>query len=91
LCNNRDPHSDGAVSDSSVLAVLRHPSERCSPGTPGAPVLDNNDGTQATSERILTNKAKELKMELKGIYPAMVTPLTPDEQVDKAGMRNVVR
>jgi 4-hydroxy-tetrahydrodipicolinate synthase len=30
-------------------------------------------------------------MELKGIYPAMVTPLTPDEQVDKAGMRNVVR
>jgi 4-hydroxy-tetrahydrodipicolinate synthase len=30
-------------------------------------------------------------MELKGIYPAMVTPLTPDEQVDKSGMRNVVR
>ena len=30
-------------------------------------------------------------MELKGVYPAMVTPLTPDENVDKAGMRKVVR
>lgn len=30
-------------------------------------------------------------MELKGVYPAMVTPLTPEEKVDKAGMRNVVR
>jgi 4-hydroxy-tetrahydrodipicolinate synthase len=60
-------------------------------GIPGAPVLHNEDGTQATSERILTSKAKELKMELKGIYPAMVTPLTPDEQVDKAGMRKVIR
>ena len=30
-------------------------------------------------------------MDLKGVYPAMVTPLTPDENVDKAGMRKVVR
>lgn len=30
-------------------------------------------------------------MQLKGVSPAMVTPLTPDERVDKAGMRNVVR
>lgn len=30
-------------------------------------------------------------MELKGVYPAMVTPLTPDEKVDKAAMRKVVR
>jgi 4-hydroxy-tetrahydrodipicolinate synthase len=30
-------------------------------------------------------------MEFKGVYPAMVTPLTPDEKVDKQGMRNVVR
>lgn len=30
-------------------------------------------------------------MELKGVYPAMVTPLTPDEQVDKAAYRRVVR
>jgi 4-hydroxy-tetrahydrodipicolinate synthase len=27
----------------------------------------------------------------KGVYPAMVTPLTPEEKVDKQGMRNVVR
>ncbi len=30
-------------------------------------------------------------MELKGVFPAMVTPLTPDEQVDKAAYRRVVR
>ena len=30
-------------------------------------------------------------MELKGVYPAMVTALTPDETVDKEGMRRVVR
>jgi 4-hydroxy-tetrahydrodipicolinate synthase len=30
-------------------------------------------------------------MELKGVYPAMVTPLNPDEKVDKAAMRKVVR
>jgi 4-hydroxy-tetrahydrodipicolinate synthase len=30
-------------------------------------------------------------MELKGVYPALVTPLTPDEKVDKAGMRKVAR
>lgn len=30
-------------------------------------------------------------MELKGVYPALVTPLTADEQVDKAAMRRVVR
>jgi 4-hydroxy-tetrahydrodipicolinate synthase len=29
-------------------------------------------------------------MELKGIYPAMATPLTPDEKVDKAGLRKLV-
>jgi len=29
-------------------------------------------------------------MILKGVYPAMATPLHPDETVDKAGMRNVV-
>ena len=30
-------------------------------------------------------------MKLKGVYPAMVTPLTPEENVDKAAMRRVVR
>lgn len=30
-------------------------------------------------------------MELKGVYPAMVTPFTPDEKVDKAAYRRVVR
>lgn len=30
-------------------------------------------------------------MELKGVYPAMVTPLTPDEAIDKAALRRVVR
>lgn len=30
-------------------------------------------------------------MELRGVYPAMVTPLTPGEQVDKAAYRRVVR
>jgi len=30
-------------------------------------------------------------MELKGVYPALVTPLTPDEKVDKAGMKKVAR
>lgn len=30
-------------------------------------------------------------LELKGVYPAMVTPLTPDEKVDKTGLRNVVK
>jgi 4-hydroxy-tetrahydrodipicolinate synthase len=30
-------------------------------------------------------------LELKGVYPAMVTPLTTDEKVDKAGLRNVVQ
>ncbi len=30
-------------------------------------------------------------MELKGVYPAMATPLHPDETIDKNGMRNVVR
>ncbi len=30
-------------------------------------------------------------MRLKGVYPAMVTPLTPEEKVDKAAMRRVVR
>jgi 4-hydroxy-tetrahydrodipicolinate synthase len=30
-------------------------------------------------------------MQLKGVYPAMVTPLTPDEQVDKASLRKVAR
>lgn len=30
-------------------------------------------------------------MELQGVYPALVTPLTFDEQVDKAAMRKVVR
>lgn len=30
-------------------------------------------------------------MELKGVYPAMVTALNPDETVDKEGMRRVVR
>jgi len=30
-------------------------------------------------------------MELKGVYPALVTPLTPDEKVDKAGMKKVTR
>jgi 4-hydroxy-tetrahydrodipicolinate synthase len=29
-------------------------------------------------------------MELKGIYPAMATPLTPDEKVDKASLRKLV-
>jgi 4-hydroxy-tetrahydrodipicolinate synthase len=29
-------------------------------------------------------------MKFKGVYPAMATPLHPDETVDKAGMRNVV-
>ncbi|MCX7780798.1 MAG: dihydrodipicolinate synthase family protein [Negativicutes bacterium] len=28
-------------------------------------------------------------MQLKGVYPAMATPLTPDEQVDKEGLRRV--
>lgn len=30
-------------------------------------------------------------MELKGVYPALATPLTQDEKVDKAGMRKVTR
>jgi 4-hydroxy-tetrahydrodipicolinate synthase len=30
-------------------------------------------------------------VKLKGVYPAMVTPLTPEENVDKAAMRRVVR
>jgi len=30
-------------------------------------------------------------MELRGVYPAMVTPLTPDETVDKQAYRRVVR
>lgn len=30
-------------------------------------------------------------MQLKGVYPALVTPLTPEERVDKEGLRNVVR
>ncbi|HME42476.1 MAG TPA: dihydrodipicolinate synthase family protein [Syntrophorhabdales bacterium] len=30
-------------------------------------------------------------MRLKGVFPAMVTPLTPEENVDKAAMRRVVR
>ncbi len=30
-------------------------------------------------------------MRLKGVFPAMVTPLTPEEKVDKAAMRRVVR
>lgn len=30
-------------------------------------------------------------MKLQGVYPAMVTPLTPDEKVDKEGMRRVVQ
>jgi len=30
-------------------------------------------------------------MELRGVYPALVTALNPDESVDVAGMRNVVR
>jgi 4-hydroxy-tetrahydrodipicolinate synthase len=30
-------------------------------------------------------------MELKGVYPAMATPLTPEEKVDKASVRKVVR
>jgi 4-hydroxy-tetrahydrodipicolinate synthase len=32
-----------------------------------------------------------MAMELKGVYPAMVTPLTPDEKVDKPAIRKVVR
>ena len=31
------------------------------------------------------------QMELKGVYPAMATPLTPDEKVDKPGIRKLVR
>lgn len=30
-------------------------------------------------------------VKLKGVYPAMVTPLTPEEKVDIAAMRRVVR
>jgi 4-hydroxy-tetrahydrodipicolinate synthase len=30
-------------------------------------------------------------VKLEGVYPAMVTPLTPEEKVDKAAMRRVVR
>jgi 4-hydroxy-tetrahydrodipicolinate synthase len=30
-------------------------------------------------------------MKLEGVYPAMVTPLTPEEKVDKAAMRRVVQ
>jgi 4-hydroxy-tetrahydrodipicolinate synthase len=30
-------------------------------------------------------------MELKGVYPAMATPLTPDEKVDKPAVRKLVR
>lgn len=30
-------------------------------------------------------------MELKGVYPALVTPLTAEERVDQAGMRRVTR
>jgi len=30
-------------------------------------------------------------MELKGVYPAMVTALTPDEEIDRAGMQRVVK
>jgi len=30
-------------------------------------------------------------VKLKGVYPAMVTPLTPEEKVDKVAMRKVVR
>jgi 4-hydroxy-tetrahydrodipicolinate synthase len=30
-------------------------------------------------------------MELKGVYPAMATPLTPEEKVDKTSVRKVVR
>ena len=30
-------------------------------------------------------------MELKGVYAAMATPLTPDEKVDKSGVRKLVR
>jgi 4-hydroxy-tetrahydrodipicolinate synthase len=30
-------------------------------------------------------------MELKGVYPAMATPLTPDEKVDKPGVRKLAR
>lgn len=30
-------------------------------------------------------------MKLKGVYPAMVTPLTNEEKIDKAGMRKVVQ
>lgn len=30
-------------------------------------------------------------MELKGVFPAMVTPLTPEEEVDQASLRKVVR
>ncbi|HMM21840.1 MAG TPA: dihydrodipicolinate synthase family protein [Selenomonadales bacterium] len=30
-------------------------------------------------------------MRLKGVYPALVTPLTPEEKVDAAGLRRVVR
>ena len=32
-----------------------------------------------------------MTMKLQGVYPAMVTALTPDEQVDKAAMRKVTR
>ena len=30
-------------------------------------------------------------MELKGVYPALATPLTAEEQIDKKGMRNITR
>ncbi|HUL01458.1 MAG TPA: dihydrodipicolinate synthase family protein, partial [Nitrospirota bacterium] len=30
-------------------------------------------------------------MKLQGIYPAMATPLTPDEKVDKTSVRKLVR
>jgi 4-hydroxy-tetrahydrodipicolinate synthase len=30
-------------------------------------------------------------MELKGVYPAMATPLTPDEKIDKPAMRKLAR
>jgi 4-hydroxy-tetrahydrodipicolinate synthase len=30
-------------------------------------------------------------MELKGVYPAMATPLTPEEKVDKPAIRKLVR
>ena len=47
--------------------------------------------TDARPASSLSQERGDKTVRLKGVYPAMVTPLTPEEKVDNAAMRRVVR